>query len=206
MDWRLIEPRNPGEGIRGAMGGSRIFEQPQYRAEAESMLEFIAGPQRVVVEIGFDHGMRLLAQAHQNPDTRFVGLEVRERQVLRVAPHCPDNLRVFRADARTVFGAVLPDACVTRVEVLFPTPWWVARKRERRLLMTESFVTDVKRVLRPGGDLYLATDVAGYFSAANGLFGAWTQAELPAEVGVLSRRERVCKRDGLTVYRACFRT
>ena len=72
--------------------------------------------------------------------------------------------------------------------------------------MTESFVTDVKRVLRPGGDLYLATDVAGYFSAANGLFGAWTQAELPAEVGVLSRRERVCKRDGLTVYRACFRT
>ena len=33
----------------------------------------------------------------------------------------------------------------------------------------------------------------------------WSVAEPPAEVGVLSRRERTCKRDGITLHRGAWR-
>ena len=44
-----------------------------------------------------------------------------------------------------------------------------------------------------------------YFDAVCGPFGAWSVAEPPAEVGVLSRRERTCKRDGITLHRGAWR-
>jgi tRNA G46 methylase TrmB len=191
-------------GVRGALGGSRLFEQPAYRAEAEAFLQFVEAPGPVAVEIGFDHGMRLLELARTQPDVRWLGLEVREARVLAVAPHCPPNCHVWRADARTVFRVLMPPARVSRVDVLFPTPWWDEGKRDKRLLLTPAFVTDLARSLAPAGVVHVATDVGPYFAHVEALFAAWRVALEPPAVGVLSRRERVCRRDGLPVWRGTW--
>lgn len=194
----------PDEGVRGALGGSRLFEQPAYRAEAEAFLRFVEAPGPVAVEIGFDHGMRLLELARTQPEVRWLGLEVREARVLAVAPHCPPNCHVWRADARTVFRVLMPPARVSRVDVLFPTPWWDEGKRDKRLLLTPAFVADLARCLAPAGVVHVATDVGPYFEHVEALFAAWRAAPEPPAVSVLSRRERVCRRDGLPVWRGTW--
>jgi tRNA G46 methylase TrmB len=160
---------------------------------------FVAREGPLAVEIGFDHGMRLLDHARRWPEIRWLGLEIRQRRVDAAAPHAPDNALLLRADARTIFAALLPDASVRFVYVLFPTP----ADNPRHLLFSAPFVEALRRVMEPGGALYFASDVAGLHDHAATLLADWPEVALPPLGPVLSRRERVCARDGLPVYRLC---
>lgn len=202
--WTPPEPLAARPGVRGALGGSRLFDQPAQRAEVERFRAFVAGDCSLAVEIGFDHGYRLLDNATRNSDVRWLGLEVRKARVLELAPRAPDNLLVWRADARTIFARLVPPSRVSRVDIFFPTPWWDENKRARRLLMTPEFVADLGAAMAPGGVVQLATDVGPYFAHVESLFVDWSPAEPPKTGEARSRRERVCERDGLTVWRGCW--
>jgi tRNA G46 methylase TrmB len=199
-------PEQPDvDGVRGALGGSRLFEQPRQRAEVERFESFIAAPGPVVVEVGFDHGHRLRDHARRWPDTRWLGLEVRKARVEALAVDAPPNLLPWRADARTVFATLMPPGRLDRVDVLFPTPWWDEVKRARRLLLTAAFVADVARSLAPEGVVHVATDVGPYFEHIRGVFSGWQEAEPPPVGEARSRREVVCARDGLPVWQGTWR-
>lgn len=202
--WSAPPPPPRTDGVRGAMGGSRLFEQPRQRAEVERFDAFVAGSQPLVVEVGFDHGHRLLDHARRWPETRWIGLEVRAARVLALAEQAPSNLLAWRADARTVFAVLMPAGRVDRVDILFPTPWWHGGKRARRLLLNEAFVADLARTLSPDGVVHVATDVAPYFEHLAGLFAGWTVAAPPASGEARSRREQVCARDGLAIWRGTW--
>lgn len=195
-------PARPG--VRGALGGSRLFEQPAQRAEVERFERFIASERPLVVEVGFDHGFRLLDNATRGAETLWLGLEVRKARVEELAARAPANLLAWRADARTVFARLMPEGRVSRVDVFFPTPWWHGGKRARRLLLTEEFVESVACALAPGGVVQVATDVGPYFEHVESLFAGWASAPAPPASEALSRRERVCERDGLPVWRGCW--
>ncbi len=198
----------------GALYGSRFIEQPHVRPEVDRCLAFIEGPAPVLVEIGFDHGRRLHATGRLNPTWRILGLEVRQRRVeearARAARDGLTNVLPWRMDARTVFAGVLPPESVDIVEVLFPTPWWHPGLRQKRLLIDGPFVADVLRVLRSGGVLHVATDVAEYGEridqcvATYGEFAVCSVADgqrhRPA-CDQQSRREWKCARDGLPYTR-----
>jgi tRNA (guanine-N7-)-methyltransferase len=197
--------------IRGTLNGSRLFEQPQYRDEAARFVEFLQAPGPRLLEVGFDHGRRILDTADRNPDWRIAGLEVREKRVhgvmVRGKERGLDNLLAWRADARTVLANVVPPSSFDIVEVLFPTPWWNPKLRAKRLLLTPEFIEDVHRCLRPGGLLLVATDVERYaLEIAESLEASplsrcddgWQRR--PA-CEALSRRERKCEREGLDVWR-----
>ena len=199
--------------IVGALNGSRFIEQPHIAPEVETFRAFIAGSAPVLIEVGFDHGRRLHSTASLNPDWRVVGLEVRERRVNEAIERARrdglTNVHPWRMDARTVFGAVLAPDCVDVVEVLFPTPWWNPALRRKRLLVTESFLMDAHRALKPGGLLHLATDVAAYAESIeqtlvdlpfDQLEATQAQALRP-RCNQLSRREWKCERDGLPIHR-----
>jgi tRNA (guanine-N(7)-)-methyltransferase len=197
-------PARSGRGVPGALNGSRLFEQPRYAAEVARFRDFVAGDAPLAVEVGFDFGHRILDHARRWPATRWLGLEVRQRQVDRVAAEAPPNLLAWRADARTVFAALMPVGRVQRVDVLFPTPWWDEGKRAKRLLLTADFLADVARALAPGGVVHVATDVGPYFTHVEGLFAGWWAVPHPPAGEARSRRERVCARDGLPVWRGSW--
>ena len=194
-------PPLPARGDRadvpGAMHGSRLLDQPEHREARDRIAELCSGSDPLAIEIGFDHGMRLLDHARRWPEIRWLGLELRRRRVDAVALHAPPNCAVVRADARTVFATLVPDGRVSWVYALFPTPV----RRGARLLFTPSFVADLRRALTSDGQVAVATDVPA--------MAAWIEAQLhgwPVGVGVplgpvLSRRERVCLRDGTPVHR-----
>jgi len=118
------------------------------------------------LEIGIGKGRFLLAQAAARPQVNFLGIEW-SLKYLRLAKERAQrqglrNVRLFRADARHVLAALLPDRSVVRVHVYCPDPWPKKRHRKRRLL-TPATVAHIERVLVPGGYLDLSTDVAEYF-------------------------------------------
>ena len=120
------------------------------------------------LEVGFGGGEHLLAQATRHRDIGFIGCEPYINGVARLlaaidgAPdEAPvDNIRLFPDDARLLIER-LPARSVDRVFVLFPDPWPKARHHRRRFVATAQ-LDQLARILKPGGELRLATDHMEY--------------------------------------------
>lgn len=118
----------------------------------------------VWLEIGFGGGEHLEAQAVRHPKVGFLGVEPFRNGVARllegVEKQSLDNVRVLVDDARLLLEA-MPAASLDRVFVLFPDPWPKLRHHKRRIVNPET-AAQLGRVIRPGGELRLATDDQDY--------------------------------------------
>lgn len=121
-----------------------------------------------VLEIGFGGGEHLAAQAAAHPDQGSIGVEPFLNGVGSCLRHIEEaglaNVRLHMGDARDVL-AVLPDASLDRVDILFPDPWPKARHHKRRLVQPD-FVAALARAVKPGGEVRFATDWANYAATA----------------------------------------
>ena len=119
----------------------------------------------LVVEIGFGMGDSLVEMADSARDCNFIGIEVHTPGVGRLLNQCAErqlsNLRVYNADAVGVLNDCLPVGGVDRLQIYFPDPWPKARHHKRRLIQA-AFVQQLRRALRIGGVLHLATDWEHY--------------------------------------------
>ncbi len=115
------------------------------------------------LEIGFGGGEHLVAQAATNPQDGFIGCEPFVNGVAKLLSQIEaqdiSNIRVFPDDARVLLDA-LPDACLDTVFVLYADPWPKKRHAERRFIGPAN-LDRLARVMKTGGELRLATDVAG---------------------------------------------
>lgn len=191
---------SPRVRVKGALNGSLLLEQPAHRAKVDAFLAFLDEPGPVNAEVGIDTGTVLIDQAHTFPEQRWVGFEIRRRNVERARPHAPPNALLWGVDARTVFANVVPAGRFQRVDVLFPTP---AEDPTHRLF-SAGFVEDVARALSPSGVLTVATDVDWLWAEIAPLLTGWTPTGSPPRSAARSRRERVGRRDGLPVFGGSF--
>lgn len=126
--------------------------------------ELMPGTAQAWLEIGFGGGEHMASQAARAPDVLIVGCEPFLNGVASAVRHVAEqqlkNVRILDGDARELV-ARLPDGCLDRVFILFPDPWPKARHHKRRIVQAE-MVAELARVLKPGGRLRFATDVAGY--------------------------------------------
>lgn len=124
------------------------------------------------LEIGFGGGEHMATQAERHPDVLILGAEPFLNGVASAVRHIDErgltNVRLRMGDARQLLMD-LPDACLTRVFILFPDPWPKARHHKRRLIQAET-IAELARVLKVGGRLRFATDWADY--------AAWTLERL----------------------------
>ena len=116
------------------------------------------------LEIGFGGGEHLLWQARSNPDIGFIGAEPFEDGVVKVLTGIEDgalgNVRVHADDARAVLRW-LPDHSLGRVFILFPDPWPKRRHAKRRLINVH-LLRLLARIMRPGAELRIGTDIGDY--------------------------------------------
>jgi tRNA (guanine-N7-)-methyltransferase len=119
----------------------------------------------LVLEIGSGMGETTAAIAKAHPEADFVAVEVHGPGVgsllNRIHSEQLDNLRVVRHDAVEVLERMVADGALAAVHVFFPDPWPKKRHHKRRLVQP-AFLALLKRKLRSGGIVHLATDVPDY--------------------------------------------
>ncbi len=118
----------------------------------------------VWLEIGFGGGEHLLWQARRYPDVGIIGAEPFEDGVVKVLSAVADeqlrNVRVHADDARALLRW-LPPGSVGRVFILFPDPW-PKRRHTKRRLVNAHLLEMLARVMRPGAELRIGTDIGDY--------------------------------------------
>ncbi len=159
--------------LYGRHRGRRLRDQPQMLMDELLPQITIQIPEKgylqlgdkpVWLEIGFGGGEHLHGQAVKNPEVQLIGCEAYVNGIaslLQLQNETPvSNMLVHPADAR-VLVEKLPDHSLDRVFVLFPDPWPKQRHFKRRLL-SDSFIAKLGRVIKPGGQLLIATDDDSY--------------------------------------------
>ena len=139
--------------------------------EFESQKEILfypAKPQSLVgdiLEIGPGRGDLLLSLAASFPGKKFVAIEVGKKRYYKLIPRIEKrrltNVLLIQGDAWIVLPRYFEEKTFEKIYVLFPDPWPKKRHEFRRLLNTE-FVMLLAKVLKPEGDLIVATDVRAY--------------------------------------------
>jgi tRNA (guanine-N7-)-methyltransferase len=207
-------PRLPPEQLR-----PYLLEAPPGRPEGPAPLDWGAvfgNDHPVEVEVGCGKGLFLLNASEACPGVNFLGIEVVRKYQLftatRLAKRGRGNVRVACADARAFLRDHVAAGSVRAVHVYFPDPWWKKRHQKRRVF-TEEFAATCARVLRPGGTLYVATDVADYAELVRGLVaGHAPLRELPPPAGrdpahdldYLTNFERKFRKEGRPIHRLCY--
>jgi tRNA (guanine-N7-)-methyltransferase len=188
------------------------FAQPG----ALTWLSVFGNDHPVELEIGSGKGLFLLNAATAEPTHNFLGMEISRKYARlaagRLAKHAIPNAKVWPGDVRIVLPHHIPAASLRVVHVYFPDPWWKKRQKKRRVF-TEALVGEILRILEPGGELRVVSDVEEYFAVIRGLIAATPRfRELPVaqpneprhDLDYLTSFERKYLLEGRPIYRAIY--
>jgi tRNA (guanine-N7-)-methyltransferase len=138
---------------------------PLAESAPASLADLFSQPvSRAWLEIGFGGGEHLVWQARANPDVGLIGCEVFEDGVVKVLSAVDtdelSNVRVCTEDARGLLRW-LPPASIDKAFILFPDPW-PKKKHVKRRLINRMLADELGRVMSPGAELRIATDIGDY--------------------------------------------
>jgi tRNA (guanine-N7-)-methyltransferase len=131
----------------------------------------------VQLEIGFGGGEYLVAQAQNETQKGFIGVEPfvngMAKALAAIESHNLQdnglrNIRLHFDDAADLI-AWLPEKSLARIDLIHPDPWPKRRHWKRRFVQ-DDMVARLARILRPGGEFRFVTDIADY--------AAWTLQRL----------------------------
>ena len=162
------------------------------------------------LEIGYNRGKFLVELARRMPDASVIGIEIRRRYCWRLAnvlgpdPEAPRNLRFIWADARAISRVLFGPGSLAAVYINFPDPWWKKRHAKRRLVNV-GFAHELAEMLRPGGQIWVKSDVPAIADEFAEAFAEVSALSAPAafEAGTLppTHREMSCIAQGLPIVR-----
>ncbi len=147
------------------------LDLPQ-QAPSDLRALFASSVDEVRLEIGFGGAEHLIAQVKANPRIGFIASDAFVNAVGKALAAIDENalanIRLHFGDASDLLDW-LPDAALARIDLLYPDPWPKRRHWKRRFIQDDS-LKRLARILKTGGDLRFATDIADY--------AAWTLARI----------------------------
>jgi len=127
-------------------------------------LPALFGERDIWLETGFGGGEHMVHQAAAQPDVALIGCEPFINGVAmllgKIRASGVGNIRLHPGDVRDLFD-VLPAASVSRAFLLYPDPW-PKKRHHRRRFVTPEYLEPLARVLRPGAEFRVATDIPDY--------------------------------------------
>lgn len=171
---------------------------------------------RIELEIGCADAQFLFERAALDPTGNYVGLEIREELVDLVNKRARQRgapVHAVFCQAQLHLPELFPEGRVDRVYVNFPDPWFKRRHHDRRMV-DEVLAAAVAQVVKPGGDVFVQSDVWDIALDAMSVFerdgrfenvaGEWTFWRGGNPYGVRSWREQNAEETGLPIWRIRF--
>jgi tRNA (guanine-N7-)-methyltransferase len=122
------------------------------------------GARPVWLEIGFGGGEHMVHQAALNPGVAVIGAEPFINGVAMLLAKIRraevENVAVHPGDVRDLLD-VLPTGSVAKAFLLYPDPW-PKKRHHRRRFVTPEHLAPLARVMAPGAELRVATDIPDY--------------------------------------------
>lgn len=175
--WRNFYGRVRGKGLRDSQKSylkdlEEIgLEQVDWEDNPDRVmldLAAIFGNRPVWLEVGFGGGEHMVHQAVANPGVGIIGAEPYINGVAmllgKIRRAGASNIRVHPGDARDLMD-VLPDGSIEKAFLLYPDPW-PKKKHHRRRFVTPEHLQPLHRVLAPGAEFRIATDIPDYVRQA----------------------------------------
>ena len=123
---------------------------------------------QVRLEIGFGGAEHLIAQAQTNPRSGFIGsdgfVNAIGKALTAIEENSLGNIRLHFGDASELLDW-LPDGALSRIDLLYPDPWPKRRHWKRRFIQDDN-LKRLARIMKTGGELRFATDIADYAAYA----------------------------------------
>ncbi len=120
------------------------------------------------LEIGFGGGEHLVHMATLYPQIGIIGCEPFVNGIAmllgKVRAAGLDNLAIHPGDVRDLFE-VMPDGIVERAFLNYPDPW-PKNRHHRRRFVTPGYLGALYRVMAPGAEFRIATDIPDYVRQA----------------------------------------
>jgi tRNA (guanine-N7-)-methyltransferase len=181
--------------------------------------QLVLAPQGAELELGPGRGGFILERVARFPEVAMVGLEIRRKWATIVDARLQQlglgaRGRVFAEDARLALPRFAAGT-YRRIFIHFPDPWWKRRHAKRRLA-THALMSELARLLGPGGELFIQTDVEESALAYGDAIRSHTELEPHGDTpgsaqlvdnpyGAQSHRERRAIADGLPITRLRYR-
>lgn len=141
------------------------FVTPEQLGSVAGPAALFAVERPLALEIGCGIGDFMLQLAQRQPQTNFLAIDIYNKGCLKTCRRLDeaggDNVRVMRIEARQLLTNHVAPQSLAAVYINCPDPWPKKRHRERRLVNAE-FLHRLLYYLRPGGELWFATDFADY--------------------------------------------
>lgn len=119
------------------------------------------------LEIGCGCGDFLCAQAKQNPNAVFVGIDISRKPlynaVYQASKMTLNNIKFIHTDFKLVYPLLSPNT-VDQVYLHFPDPHHQRKRFRSRRLFTTKFLGAMSHTLKPSGKVNVITDVIEYFA------------------------------------------
>lgn len=129
------------------------------------------------IEIGTGNGLLLANQAARHPDWNFIGLEREGEFYWKMVRRCDreglTNVRTRFGDAIEFIEEWIAPGSIQRVYCYFSDPW-PKRRHAKHRVFNDALPPLLERILAPGGELWMKTDVGYYFNLAVTAFRART--------------------------------
>ena len=173
--------RRKGKPLRAAQAASMDSDLPRLSVPLEALAgqplaALFPRPMEIYrLEIGFGGAEHLMSEARRHPQIGYIGAEAFlngiAKATVAIAEAGLDNIRLHGDDVVPLLER-LPDACLDRVDLLYPDPWHKRRHWKRRFVQADN-IGRIARVLKPGGRFRFATDIESY--------AAWTLRRMLAD-------------------------
>ena len=125
---------------------------------------FFDGQPPVWLEIGFGGGEHMVHMAATYPEIGIIGCEPFINGVAmlvgKIKAAGVENVSVHPGDARDLMD-VLPEGSIAKAFLNYPDPWPKTRHHRRRFVTPEHLIP-LHRVLAPGAEFRVATDIPSY--------------------------------------------
>ena len=202
--WPFLNERIYGSAHQGGH-----HTHPEKDLSSWSWDEVFGRKAPLLLEVGFNRGKFITELARQNPDANVVGIEIRRRFGIRLTQMVslagePRNLRVIWGDAKILLPLLFGPQSLDGIFITFPDPWWKKRHFKRRLVDTD-FASGIAQRLKPGGQVWVKSDVEMIADEIRGALHArpelgepipFAQDDLP-----LTHREKSCLAQGMPIHR-----